>query len=427
MAEQLSLQQARALNLHALGLAHKAPAKTTPLDVLDQLSVLQLDSVNVFERAHYMPVFSRLGQFEKAQLDALAEPDFTLDSTGVKLQQQATLNEYWVRQASWIRTSDLPLWRFRMANYRAHRRYRELMAEQSQLVAWLKSELKSKGPLTLNQIEHDENRRTGNWWGWSPVKVALEVLLDAGEITCAGRQNFARRYALPEDVLDKSTLDALHSDFDANELERTVLARAIRAEGVSSLKDAASSHSEYPSVIRPRVLELVEQGQLFEVEVPGWNEPVFVHSDWRATLDDVSTASALAAKPSHTTILSPFDQLVRNRDRAWALYDFEYKIEIYTPEPKRIYGYYTLPVLHKGELIGRLDLKSDRKAKELLVLASWNEPWLSAAKVKSSATAVAKVLKDAAKWQGLSQVVVAEKGNYAQALKAALKSEPKSD
>ena len=422
MPEQLSLQQARALNLHALGLANKAPATTTPLDVLDQLTVLQLDSVNVFERAHYMPVFSRIGRFDKSKLDALAEPDYSLGMAGVELKQQATLNEYWVRQASWIRTEDLPLWRFRMANYRNHRRYRELVAEHSELISWLKAELKAKGPLTLNQIEHDQNRRTGNWWGWSPVKTALEVLLDAGEITCAGRQNFARRYARPEDVLDSATLDALHSDFDAAELERTVLARAIRAEGVSSLKDAASSHSEYPSVIRPRVLELVEQGVLFEVEVPGWDERVFVHRDWRATLDDASTASSLASKPSHTTILSPFDQLVRNRDRALALYNFDYKIEIYTPEPKRVYGYYTLPVLHRGELIGRLDLKSDRKAKTLLIQASWHEPWLTSAKVKSSANAVAKVLKEAARWQGLDQIVVAEKGNYAPALRSALGS-----
>lgn len=420
MAEQLSLQQARALNLHALGLAHKASPGTTPLNVLDQLTVLQLDSVNVFERAHYMPVFSRIGRFDKSALDALAEPSYSVEASGVELKQQATLNEYWVRQASWIRTEELPLWRFRMANYRNHRRYRELVAEQGQLISWLKAELKTKGPLTLNQIEHDQNRRSGTWWGWSPVKIALEVLIDAGEITCAGRQNFARRYALPEDVLDSKTLDALHSDYDAHELERTVLARAIRAEGVSSLKDAASSHSEYPSVIRPRVLELVEQGELFEVEVPGWGERVFVHSDWRQTLDDVSTASALASKPSHTTILSPFDQLVRNRDRALALYNFDYKIEIYTPEPKRVYGYYTLPVLHKGELIGRLDLKSDRKAKTLLVQASWHEPWLTAAKVKSSANAVAKVLKEAARWQGLDQILVAEKGNFAEALKAAV-------
>lgn len=420
MAEQLSVQSARALNLHALGLTHKAAAGTSPLDVLDRLTVLQLDSVNVFERAQYMPVFSRIGRFDKSALDALAEPSYSVGAEGVELKQQATLNEYWVRQASWIRTEDLPLWRFRMANYRSHRRYRELVKEHAELIQWLKAELKAKGPLTLNQIEHDQNRRTGNWWGWSPVKTALEVLLDAGEITSAGRHNFARRYALPEDVLDSATLDALHSDYDAHELERTVLARAIRAEGVSSLKDAASSHSEYPSVIKPRVLELVEQGELFEVEVPGWAERVFVHTDWRETLDYASTASALASRPSHTTILSPFDQLVRNRDRALALYNFDYKIEIYTPEPKRIYGYYTLPVLHKGEIIGRLDLKSDRKAKALLLQASWHEPWLSVTKVKSSANAVAKVLKEAARWQGLDEILVAEKGNFAEALRAAV-------
>ena len=421
MAEQLSRKDARSLNLHALGLDTKAPRGTTPLDVLDQLTVLQLDSVNVFERAHYMPVFSRIGSFDRNLLDNAALPTYVNSSTDAPATQrfavakQPELTEFWVRQASWIRTDDLPLWRFRMAkSYRA-RRHREFIAENAKLVDWLKAELADRGPLTLKDFEHDMNKRTGNWWGWSPAKVALEYLFANGEITNAGRHNFARRYALPEHVFKPEFAALLAStDFDADELERTVIERAIRAEGVTSLAGVGFSHSDYPSQVKPFVQQLVEAGRVTEVEVEGWAKPGYVHSDWLPKL-----AAGDFAAPTHTTILSPFDPLVRVRERAIELFDFDYKIEIYVPEPKRVYGYYTLPVLHKGDLIGRLDLKSDRKAKTLIVQSSWHEPWMTQAKQKSAARAVMKNLVEAARWQGLSDIIVAPKGNFAEVLSAA--------
>ena len=424
MAEQLSRKDARSLNLHALGLDSKAPRGTTPLDVLDQLTVLQLDSVNVFERAHYMPVFSRIGAFDKMQLDKAALPSYEKSAADAPAHKRfavtknPAITEFWVRQASWIRTDDLPLWRFRMAkSYRA-RRHREFISENAKLVDWLKAELADRGPLTLKDFEHDMNKRTGNWWGWSPAKVALEYLFATGEITNAGRHNFARRYALPEHVFEPEFAALLAStDFDANELERTVIERAIRAEGVTSLAGVGFSHSDYPSQVKPFVQQLVEAGRVIEVEVEGWSKPGYVHSDW---LPKLAKGDFVAA--THTTILSPFDPLVRVRERAIELFDFDYKIEIYVPEPKRVYGYYTLPILHRGELIGRLDLKSDRKTKTLLVQSSWHELWLSDAKAKSAAKAVFKNLQEAAKWQGLDTIAIAPKGNFADALAAAQKS-----
>lgn len=414
MAEQLSRKEARALNLHALGLDSPAARGTTALDVLTQLTVLQLDSVNVFERAHYMPVFSRIGAFDKTKLDALALPEYSRAEGAQPFSVTASpvITEFWVRQASWIRTEDLPLWRFRMLNSYRGRRFREFASENHKLIDWIMAEMRARGPLTLKDFEHDMNKRTGNWWGWSPAKMALEYLFATGDITCAGRTNFARRYALPEHVFEPALAQTLADRvFDAEALEREVIERAIRAEGVSSLPGIASSHSEYPSQIRPFVDQLVEAGRVVEVEVEGWSKPGYVHADWMPKL-----AAGDWAKPNHSTILSPFDPLTRDRQRAIDLFDFDYKIEIYTPEPKRVYGYYTLPILHRGDIIGRIDLKSDRKAKALLVQWAWHEPWLTDAKVRSGAAALAKTLREAAKWQGLNEIKVAPKGNLADAL-----------
>lgn len=418
MTEQLSRVEARKLNLHALGLLTKAPRGTTSFDILDQLTVLQLDSVNVFERAHYMPVFSRIGGFDKPALDALALPHYSSAAGAAPFTVEAspTISEFWVRQASWIKTEDLPLWRFRMLNSYRGRRLRDFVAENQSLVDWLLAELRDRGPLTLKDFEHDMNKRTGNWWGWSPAKMALEYLFATGEITNAGRTNFARRYALPEHVFAPELAAVLaNREFDAAELERTTIERAIRAEGVASLAGIGSSHSEYASHVKPFVQQLVDAGRVREVAVEGWSKPGFVHNDWLPIL-----TSGAFAPATHTTILSPFDPLVRIRERAIDLFDFDYKIEIYVPEPKRVYGYYTLPILHRGELVGRIDLKSDRKAKALLVQAAWHEPGLTNTKVNQVAKSLAKNLAEAAKWQGLNEVLVSTKGNLADALTKAV-------
>jgi uncharacterized protein YcaQ len=420
MPEQLSLNDARLLVLHAQGLASK-PAKSgkkpSPQGILERLTLLQLDSVNVFERAHYMPVFSRIGAYDKANLDDAARP---LTETG----KQAELIEYWAHEAAWIRTEDLPLHRFRMDWYRYgadDRRYGKrgwaaLVAEHGPLLDWIRDELRSRGPLTISEIEHDQNKGKGTWWGWSDVKTCLERMFLAGEVVSAGRDKFSRRYALAEQVLNAETYARMvdpKPDYDAD--LRTVISRAAKADGVATIKDLADFVRLKIDRVAPRVAELVASGELIELKVEGFKDLAYLHRDWQGEVGQL-------AKPNHVTLLSPFDPLTRNRDRANRIFNFDYKIEIYTPEPKRIYGYYTLPLLHRGSLVGRIDLKSERKTGALLVQSSWHEPDLKAAAVDAIADDLAKHLRDASDWQGLPSLEIADKGNLAAALRSANQS-----
>jgi uncharacterized protein YcaQ len=420
MPEQLSLNDARLLVVHAQGLDGK-PSKDVkaagPLAVFDRLTLLQLDSVNVFERAHYMPVFSRIGSYDKTALDDAARP---MTETG----QQAALMEYWAHEAAWVKTEDLPLHRFRMDWYRYgtdDRRYGKrgwaaLVEEHGPLLDWILKELQTRGPLKISEIEHDQNKRKGTWWGWSDVKTCLERMFLAGEVVSAGRDKFSRRYALPEQVLTGETYSRMvDPNPDYNRDLRTVIGRASKAEGVATIKDLADFVRLKIDKVAPRVKELVDLGELTEVTVEGFKDKAYLHRDWKDQVGQLQN-------PSQVTLLSPFDPLTRNRDRAIRLFGFDYKIEIYVPEPKRIYGYYTLPLLYKGNLVGRIDLKSERKTGELLVQSAWHEDNLKPNQVGSISSDLAKHLKEIAKWQGLSQTLIADKGNLAAQLRSASQS-----
>ena len=420
MPEQLSLKDARALVVNAQGLAAKpsrADKQNGPLGVIERLNLLQLDSVNVFERAHYMPVFSRIGAYDKAILDDASRP---LTETG----EQAKLIEYWAHEAAWVKTEDLPLHRFRMDWYRFgtdDRRYGKrgwaaVQAEHGPLINWIREELRTRGPLTISEIEHDQNKRKGTWWGWSDVKTCLERMFLVGDVVSAGRENFSRRYALPEQVLTGDTLARMldpKPDYDQN--LRTIIERATKAEGVATVKDLADFVRLKIDKVAPRVHELVELGLLMPVEVEGFKDIAYMHRDWQS-----AAAQNQLAKANHVTLLSPFDPLTRNRDRAIRLFDFDYKIEIYVPEPKRVYGYYTLPLMQNGNLVGRIDLKSERKTRELLVQSAWHELDLKPSAVEGLAKDLAKHLNEVSVWQGLNTTVIADKGNLAPALKSSL-------
>ncbi len=420
MPEQLSLKDARALVVNAQGLASKPSPEAKqkgPLGVIDRLSLLQLDSVNVFERAHYMPVFSRIGAYDKAILDDASRP---LTETG----EQAKLMEYWAHEAAWVKTEDLPLHRFRMDWYRygtddrrySRRRWELVQTQHGKLLQWIRDELQTRGPLTISEIEHDQNKRKGAWWGWSDVKMILEQMFLVGEVFSAGRDKFSRRYALPEQVLTGETLTRMldpKPDYDQN--LRTLIERAAKAEGVATVKDLADFVRLKIDRVAPRVQELVELGVLVPVEVEGFKDLAYLHRDWQS-----SAAQNQLAKANHVTLLSPFDPLTRNRDRAIRLFDFDYKIEIYVPEPKRVYGYYTLPLLQNGNLVGRIDLKAERKTRELLVQSAWHELDVKPNAVDGLARDLAKHLSEVSVWQGLNTTVIADKGNLAPALKSAL-------
>jgi uncharacterized protein YcaQ len=420
MPEQLSLKDARALVVNAQGLAAKparADKQAGPLGVIDRLSLLQLDSVNVFERAHYMPVFSRIGAYDKSILDDASRP---LTETG----EQAKLMEYWAHEAAWVKTEDLPLHRFRMDWYRygtddrrySRRGWELVQTQHSTLLQWIRDELTTRGPLTISEIEHDQNKRKGAWWGWSDVKMILEQMFLVGEVVSAGRDKFSRRYALPEQVLTGDTLARMvdpNPDYD--QILRTLIERAAKVEGVATVKDLADFVRLKIDRVAPRVQELVDAGVLVEIAVEGFKDLGYMHRQWQS-----AAAQSQLSKPNQVTLLSPFDPLTRNRDRAIRLFDFDYKIEIYVPEPKRIYGYYTLPLLRNGNLVGRIDLKSERKARELLVQSAWHELDVKPAAVDALAHDLVKHLGEVEAWQGLSTTVVADKGNLAPALRSAL-------
>lgn len=407
MSLSLSLTEARALTLEAQGLTGN-PDKTV-LDVIKRLGLIQIDSVNVFERAHYMPLFSRLGAYDKTELDALTVAG---GSKHAATADYPELIEYWAHEASFIRVEDWPLYKWRMHAHRnrIYLKDKDWVEANADLLQWLQDELRTKGPLTSSQIDHDRNKRKGTWWGWSDVKRGLEFLFVRGHVVSAGRDKFNRRYGLAELVLPKHVFEA---EPDAVGARVTLLAQAARTLGVATAKDLADYHRMRQMDLTAEFEALVESGEILPAQVEGWAEPTYVHKSW---------VDHTPAKPNRTTLVSPFDPLVWRRERASALFGFDYKIEIYVPQPNRVYGYYTLPLLHNGRVLGRIDLKSERKTRELLVQATWHEPSVKPSELDAVARATAKHLEIVKKWQGLDSIVVANSGNFAPAVSSALKN-----
>ena len=388
MTNSLSAKQAKLLALHACGLDTRQDK--TVLDVITRFGMLQIDSVNVFERAHYMPLFSRLGSYDKKELDSL---------TGGK---NPTLIEYWAHQASFIKTEDFPLFDWRMQWYRDRASLAgSFEKENKKLVSWIKAELLAYGPMTSSQFEHEENKRQGSWWGWSNVKRALERMIDQGVLIAAGRQNFSRIYALPEQVIPTKILN---KSVDHIKAQEQLISSASRLMGVGTVKDIANVYCQNSTEVKPILSSLLEQGVIQEVTVENWKDKAFIHKDF---ID----FNFKEIKPSLTTVLSPFDPLTWQRERALRIFNFDYRIEIYTPEPKRIYGYYSLPTLHKDNLVARIDLKADRQNKRLLVQSAWHEKHLTPKEVETSAKAISKHLVEVRKWQGLESIEAKPKGN----------------
>jgi len=382
--QNISNQQARGLALSAQGFQKKF---SSPEAVLGTTHVFQLDSVSVFERAHLLPAFSRMGAYPLADFEqwAFAEPQIA---------------EEWAHCAGLVSKADWALFEFRRQESLARQSVQTMLKEQAKTISWIRSELASNGPMTVSQFEHDQNKRRGNWWGWSEVKLLLERLYDAGLLVSAGRTKFSRRYALPEQVeLPKPTLNK-----EAQKL--ALISKSVAAVGVGTAEDIADYFRFRTTGVKPMLRQLVETGQVVEVEVQGWEKPGFAP----ASLD---LDQSFEIGERQVRLLSPFDPVTWRRDRALRLYDFDYRIEIYTPEAKRKYGYYTLPILYKDRLVGRVDLKNDRRAKSLNVLSLWHEPWVSKADPKAITPELVKELKLAATWVGAETLNPPSKGNWA--------------
>jgi uncharacterized protein YcaQ len=394
MPESLSAAQARRVALAAQGFGRPKPATVGARQLnslIHSLGLLQLDSVNVFERSHYLPVFARLGAYDKDDLDRL-----TFRGAGPR----ARYVEYWAHEAAIVPVEWLPLFRWKMDAMRERSRNDPSAWSHANepMLDWLRAELAENGPMAASEIEHDANKRSGPWWGWSDVKTGLEVLFRWGEIFSAGRNRFERRYGLAEHVLPAGVLDAALPRPDAI---RELVRHAATAHGVGTVKDLADYFRLPTADTKTAITDLVEAGELLTVTVPGWKQPAYLHRDAR-----------IPRRMETAALLSPFDPVVWARDRALRLFDFHYRIEIYTPAPKRVFGYYTLPVLVDDRLVGRIDLKSDRQARVLRVQSAWREDGVG----DEVAERIVPLLESTRAWQGLDSVEVVDRGDLAAAL-----------
>ncbi|MEA2754322.1 MAG: uncharacterized protein QOJ54_611 [Aliidongia sp.] len=394
--DRLSAVEARRIALAAQGFADRRPetADGAQLKRLTRrLGLVQIDSVNVLVRAHYMPGFSRLGAYSTALLDKAAYDG-----------RRRHLFEYWGHEASLLPVEHYPLLRWRMA---AAERLENIWSgiaqakrDQAAYIETLLEEVRSRGPLAASDLERRGNS-TGPWWGWSDGKRALEYLFWSGRLTTATRRNFERVYDLPERVLPQSVLRARVPE--QAEAQRQLLLIAARALGVATEPDLRDYFRLKPVDSRPRLAELVEAGQLLPVTVEGWSHPAYLHPD-----------AKLPRRIEAKTLLSPFDPLIWERARTERIWDFRYRIEIYTPAPKRQYGYYVLPFLLGESLVGRVDLKADRVGGVLRVLASHAEPGVE---VEQAAPALLDALRDMAGWLGLERIEVMPRGDLAETLR----------
>ena len=392
--ERLTEREARRIALAAQGFgrAHPPSAGRARIEqVLHRLRVLQIDSVNVFARSHYLPVLARLGPYDPRRLDALV------------MGHAADRTEYWAHEAAFLQKKDLGLFAFRMQHFRT--RHAEQLAPHLPLAERLLAEIADRGPLAASEVEQAPSVRQGPWWGWSDTKRTLELLFLQGDLLTAGRRGFERRYALPEQVLGGPVPQVPRA-----EAIRELVRRAAVAHGVAALPDLADYFRLRSDDTAAAVRELEEAGDLVPVQVDGWLRGSRPLPAWR---------HADAAPPNRmkgAAVLSPFDPVVWQRDRLMRLFGFHYRISIYTPAEQREHGYYVLPVLVDDRLVGRVDLKSDRKAGRLLVQAAWLEQGAR----PEVAGRLAPVLRDAARWQGLDEIEVVARGDLAPALAAEL-------
>lgn len=400
--ETLTLPQARRIALAAQGFGAARPERvigTRDLQaVVNRLAQFQIDSVNVVARAHYVPLFSRLGPYDPALLERAASVP------------PRRLFEYWGHAASLLDVSLQPLLRFRMqAGFRdVWTSVRRVAEEQPNLVEWVRREVDERGPLTARQIEHTEERRRTSWgWNWSSVKTVLEWLFYIGEVTSARRNSaFERVYDIPERVLPRSVLEQpTPSPEDA---VRGLIERAAQALGVTTELSLRDYFRTRPAMTRQAIAELVGAGQLIPVTVRGLDTRP--HYLWHA--------ARFPRRIEARALLCPFDSLVFERSRLEQLFDFVYRIEIYVPEPKRVHGYYVYPFLLGDSFAARVDLKADRLRGVLRVNAAWlAHRSRSTGEVAEQLAAELRLMAD---WLGLVSVEVLPRGDLADALRAAV-------
>lgn len=354
-----------------------------------------MDSVNVLERAHHLPFFSRLGPHDRSLLHRLAYEDHELF-------------EYWGHAASLVDVELEPALRWRMADGHAWGGPARVAATRPDLIVALEREVHENGPVSAAELD-DGDRRTGPWWGWGETKQALEYLFWAGRVGALRRPNFERVYCHPDHAVPAHV--RARPTPDERTAKRALLARAARAHGVATAADLADYWRIGVRDARLLVREMAADGELIEVDVDGWSGPAFMHPD-----------TPVPRQVDVAALVSPFDAAMWHRDRVERVHGFQYRIEIYVPEPQRRYGYYVLPFLLGDSYVARLDLKADRRRGQLLVPSAHAEPDLArrGTEMGAVAAALASELRSLGSWLELGEIHVGGRGDLAVPLAHAL-------
>lgn len=403
--DSLSKAQARRIALAAQGFAgrdrtgrggqrpERVPGMRDVQRVINQLAQFQIDTINIVARAHYLPLFSRLGPYDTALLDRALS------------RSPRRLFEYWGHAASMIDIALQPALRFRMQANATKDPAAASTVEKKHpgMHDWVYRQISESGPVSSREIEHIDPdhapTKKEHWgWNWSEVKIICERLFNAGVITPARRNSqFERLFDLPERVLPAQVVDAPTPPDD--EAMRTLVRRAATALGVAGEYDLRDYFRTSVAMTKPAINDLVESGELIPVTVEGWGKPAYL---WHE--------AKLPRRIEARALVSPFDSVMFERDRLEALFEFFYRIEIYVPEPKRIHGYYVYPFLLGDRFVARVDLKADRAAGALRVNSAWIEQHADPAEV---AAALAEELRLMAEWLGLDDVAVRDRGDLA--------------
>jgi uncharacterized protein YcaQ len=387
LSQILSLAEARRIALAAQSFAPEAAAPkgvAALARIVRRLGAVQIDSVNVLVRSHYLPVYSRCGSYAAALLERAA------------YDGSRALFEYWGHEASFLPVELYPLFRWRMERARngegTWKRLRRYATSHQALVVAVLEQIRERGPLGASELA-DCGKSKGSWWGWSQGKEILEWLFWIGEVTTARRRNFERLYDLTERVLPENVRTrSVPSPEDAR---RELMAIAARALGVATSRDLRDYFRLPAEDAQVRVAELVEQGTLQPVTVEGWKQQAYLHVD--ATCPRNADVSAL---------LSPFDSLIWERQRTQRLFGFHFRLEIYTPVHKRLHGYYVLPFLCGDRLVARVDLKANRQSGRLEVRGGSVEEGVRVGRIVEP---LARELEQLTRWLGLGGWVAASR------------------
>lgn len=357
---QVSLDTVRTLAVVKQGLHHRPESadKQTLLEAIRRIGILQLDTINVVARSHYLVMLARVGLYNPDNLDALLYPD-------------RCLFEQWAHAACLIPVEDYAHLAPVILDRRQHSLQpwlvRRLGDEGEKVLDTVLAEVRDRGPLASRDF-HDPRHERGTWWDWKPAKTALEVLFERGHLMVDRRINFQRYYDLAERVLPSSAQPPTGTVAD---WRRWAALRSVSCLGVATARQASEYYYQKKPAARAAVESLVDEGEVLPVEIRGWKDLAYMVPEDMPLLEEIAAGQH---QPTVTVFLSPFDNLIWDRQRVRDLFDFEYKSEMYQPAAKRVYGYYVLPILHRGRLVGRLDPKADRETSTMIIRSIYLEP-----------------------------------------------------